>query len=522
MTVSGNLPPGMIFTSSSQMLSGPATVGAGGIYNLVFTLENAFGKTEAPFELTVLEPPALSSADTIIMALGQHAREVITASGFPRKTMAISFSFTPTPGLAFLTFGQTLDVATLEGTPGPGAVGTHAIGLIMKNDPAPGFETTATLSLVVRPSITPASESVCPGSTGNTATGPAGLAAYAWTIVNGTITSGATAQTVTYTAGPSGQVTLTLAATSGAQPAASNSFAVPIVSAPTVIVAPPANATVQAGSPTTFGVTATGINLKYQWRKNLVNIPGATAATYPIASVTPAHAGRYDVVVQGCGTPLVSASAALTVATATDADGDGVPDALEAAGPNGGDANGDGIPDRTQSTVVTLASAGGGHLTLVSSCPLFDVSTRAVQAKEDPGYSYPFGTISFRAPCSSATFSLFVRGPFGNAPTEFRKHGPNPPGSANVIWYTLFSANISDVVIGGEPAKRIDFSLTDGGVGDDTGVDGIIVDEAGLADVAAPIPVLSPYGLLVLAVLLAMAGVVVRRRATGRGRTIPG
>ena len=59
------------------------------------------------------------------------------------------------------------------------------------------------------PSIT-APSSVCPNSTGNTASGPAGESSYSWTITGGTITAGATSQTVTFTAGASGTVALTL------------------------------------------------------------------------------------------------------------------------------------------------------------------------------------------------------------------------------------------------------------------------------------------------------------------------
>jgi len=52
-----------------------------------------------------------------------------------------------------------------------------------------------------------------------------------------------------------------------------------------------------AGLNATFSVTATGSALSYQWRKNGVNIPGATASTYTITNVTAADAGMYDVVV---------------------------------------------------------------------------------------------------------------------------------------------------------------------------------------------------------------------------------
>src|SRR5581483_3380939 len=65
------------------------------------------------------------------------------------------------------------------------------------------------------PAITPTPAQVCAGSTGNQASGPAGAASYAWTITNGTITSATNMQTVSYTAGAAGNVTLTLTVTNG-------------------------------------------------------------------------------------------------------------------------------------------------------------------------------------------------------------------------------------------------------------------------------------------------------------------
>jgi len=81
------------------------------------------------------------------------------------------------------------------------------------------------------PSIT-TSSSVCAGSTGNQASGPAGATTYAWSIMNGAITSATNIQTITYTAGASGSVTLGLTVTNAAGCATGNSVGVPINAAP--------------------------------------------------------------------------------------------------------------------------------------------------------------------------------------------------------------------------------------------------------------------------------------------------
>jgi alpha-tubulin suppressor-like RCC1 family protein len=51
-----------------------------------------------------------------------------------------------------------------------------------------------------------------------------------------------------------------------------------------VVAVPPVGQTVVVGEPAIFGVKATGGNLLYQWTRNGVDIPGATTATYRIAT----------------------------------------------------------------------------------------------------------------------------------------------------------------------------------------------------------------------------------------------
>jgi glucose/arabinose dehydrogenase len=56
--------------------------------------------------------------------------------------------------------------------------------------------------------------------------------------------------------------------------------------------------TVAAGQPATFNVSATGaLPLTYQWKRNNVNIPGATTSSYSIANVQSSHTGNYTVTV---------------------------------------------------------------------------------------------------------------------------------------------------------------------------------------------------------------------------------
>jgi hypothetical protein len=73
------------------------------------------------------------------------------------------------------------------------------------------------------------------------------------------------------------------------------------------------------GDPASFSVSATAFlaPMAFQWRKNGVDIPGATGTTFSIGSTTVSDGGLYDVrVIDGCGS-VISLSALLDFAGAT-------------------------------------------------------------------------------------------------------------------------------------------------------------------------------------------------------------
>src|SRR5205085_940167 len=84
---------------------------------------------------------------------------------------------------------------------------------------------------------------------------------------------------------------------------------------PVVILTSPHPLTVCEGTTATFNVAAIGTGLSYQWRKNGINISGATSALYRINNLTLNDAGDYDVdVTSTCG-PMRSAPATLVVSS---------------------------------------------------------------------------------------------------------------------------------------------------------------------------------------------------------------
>jgi hypothetical protein len=82
---------------------------------------------------------------------------------------------------------------------------------------------------------------------------------------------------------------------------------------PPVISSQPQSRTVRAGDSLSFGVTATGQSLSYQWYKNNTAIGGANGAVYMLSHVQIGDAGNYQVRVTNPGGSQTSAQATLTV-----------------------------------------------------------------------------------------------------------------------------------------------------------------------------------------------------------------
>lgn len=80
-----------------------------------------------------------------------------------------------------------------------------------------------------------------------------------------------------------------------------------------VITTQPQSQTVSAGANVTFSVTATGNVQSYQWRKNGVNITGATSSSLVLNNVQASDEGSYTVVISNGAGPTTSTAAVLTV-----------------------------------------------------------------------------------------------------------------------------------------------------------------------------------------------------------------
>jgi PKD repeat protein len=150
---------------------------------------------------------------------------------------------------------------------------------------------------------------------GSRSSDPSGtIVAYRWDFGDGVTGTGVTA---THSYATAGQFRATLTVTNDRAQRASSSVSVVVVPPPKgpTITRQPLDRTVRPGGHVTFRVTAQGDGpLRYQWRRDGIDIPGATRPRY----VTPAAIAKDDgatfqcVVSNGIGT-VTSRAATLTV-----------------------------------------------------------------------------------------------------------------------------------------------------------------------------------------------------------------
>ncbi|HUK13850.1 MAG TPA: IPTL-CTERM sorting domain-containing protein, partial [Thermoanaerobaculaceae bacterium] len=220
----GALPANMTFSAGGE-LSGTPT--ASGSFTFTVTAVDANGCSGS--QQVTLDVCVTPSVSIVASATTICAGTPVTFTATPVEGGAApSYQWrvnggnvgTDSPSFASSTLadGDQVDVVmTSNASPctSVNPVGSNVIAMTVHANPA-------------TPSITPVPAQVCAGSTGNQASGPAGAASYAWSISGGTITSATNIQTITYTAGASGTVGLTLTVSNASGCTASNTANVTI------------------------------------------------------------------------------------------------------------------------------------------------------------------------------------------------------------------------------------------------------------------------------------------------------
>ena len=205
---------------------------------------------------------------------GSWAGNVVTISGTPSVAGVFNYTVTLTGGCGTITATGSITVNAINTVTLTSGAGSN-IQSRCTNNPITNITYTTT------------------GATNVTFSGlPAGVTGT-WSAGNATISGSPTSlgtfnYTVTLTGG-CGTLTATGTLT---------------ISANTVITTQPvASFTLCPGGTITLTAAASGTGNTYQWRKDGVNIPGATGVTYTKASAVLADAGTYTfTVTNGCGT----------------------------------------------------------------------------------------------------------------------------------------------------------------------------------------------------------------------------
>lgn len=220
-------------------------------------------------------------------------------------------------------------VLVLTGT--PTAAGTFQLGISGSGAgyTSPSLPYTLTVVAAGTPatfpvfSTQPASVTVAAGASVTLTAAVAGSPAptYQWRRYGSNLGGQTSATLILTNVQPADAGAYTLVAINSAGTATSNAANVTVTSAPAgaapVVTLQPVSITAALGAPAVLTVAATGAPT-IQWRKNGVNLPGATAATLAFSALTAADTASYDAVLTNAagtefsGTAVVIATTPLT------------------------------------------------------------------------------------------------------------------------------------------------------------------------------------------------------------------
>ena len=246
------------WTISNGTITGPT--------NLASVTYSAGGAGAVTLGLVVVNPNGCSGTNSLIVPTNSFSPPTITATPNPVCAGSSGNQANGPSGMA--SYAWTISNGVIVGPTNlasinytAGASGSVGLGLAVVSLAGCSGTNVLNVSIPTPPSIAASPSVVCAGSPGNLAASVGSYSSYAWSISNGTITSATNLQSITYVAGASGSISLTLTITdSGCVTTASTNISI-----------------------TPLPTLSTGCSLRTNYFANLVFIDALPATTMPMA-----------------------------------------------------------------------------------------------------------------------------------------------------------------------------------------------------------------------------------------------
>ncbi|MBL9203217.1 MAG: immunoglobulin domain-containing protein [Opitutaceae bacterium] len=311
--------------TSSTFVIASANTNDAGAYSVVAT--NSVGTATSPDEVLVVNAAPSNVSPTIqtqpassqSVQTGASASFSVVATGTPSPTYQWRKNGSNLAGATSATLALTALATSDSGT--YTVLVSNLAGSVVSSDAV--LIVTELAPPGVAPSIQtqPASQTAQTGGGASFSVVASGTPApsYQW-HKNGVSLAGATAATLAMTAvttNDNASYTVVVSNTAGSVTSAPATLTVtnaPQGGAPTIQTQPVPSQTAAIGGAANFAVAATGTPTpSYQWKKNGVDLAGATAATLVLAALTTNDNGTYTVLVSNFSGSVTSSPSVLTV-----------------------------------------------------------------------------------------------------------------------------------------------------------------------------------------------------------------
>jgi DNA-binding beta-propeller fold protein YncE len=257
LSVTGSLPTGLT-VSASGVISGTPTAGTGGLYPITITASNGVAPDYIQqFDLSNYQAPAITSGNSATFQVGTAGSFSLTATGYTAP--AFTYSGTLPAGLSITD--QTPGGWEISGTPAVGAGGVYPLTILAYNSVSPEAQQAFTLTVKEAPSFTSTGHATfVAGKSGRfqvSANGyPAPTYAEVGALPGGLSLSSAGLLAGKPVAGSGGVYPITITASNGILPNASQAFTATVDQAPAFTSA--RSATFRAGHLRKFTFRTTG------------------------------------------------------------------------------------------------------------------------------------------------------------------------------------------------------------------------------------------------------------------------